>query len=116
MRAYPHQPLLDNNLSDTVNATLSLHLQGLGAEAIAAQRELRLTTIYGHFADAIEVGLLEPAQVLALSDEEHEYIINTFELLEPEQQERIKPLYDALNEEFDYGVLRCVLAGHVGAL
>ena len=46
-------------LSATVNQTLAAHLRGLDAEAIAAERKLDVSTIYGHFAEAIEAGLLE---------------------------------------------------------
>jgi len=31
-------------------------------------------------------------------------------MLPEEDKERLKPLYDALEGEYDYGVLRCVLA------
>ena len=47
----PH-PLLQNRLSATVNQTLALHLQGHDAIAIAARRNLEMSTVLGHFAEA----------------------------------------------------------------
>src|SRR5690606_16814311 len=61
----PH-PLLNNRLGASVNATLALHLQGLDAQAIAAERKIEVSTVYAHFAEAIEAGLLTADDVLDL--------------------------------------------------
>ncbi|PID34348.1 MAG: ATP-dependent DNA helicase RecQ [Thiotrichales bacterium] len=110
IQRHPRNALLDNNLSDTVNETLSLHAQGMDSEAIAKQRGITISTVYNHFSDAIELGLLEPLDVLPLSQSEYDYIINSYELLPEEDRERMKPLFEALDGEYDYSILRCVLA------
>ncbi len=107
---HPLPELLDNRLSDTVNETLSLHLQGLDAERIAARRELKINTVYNHFAEAIEAGLLDPRQVLPLEEEELDEIIEAIEALHICEEGRLKPLHEALDGRWDYGILRCITA------
>jgi len=107
---HPLPELLDNNLSDTVNETLILFQQGKNVEQIVSERELRNSTIYAHLSEAIEVGLLDVREVLELDEQEYEDIIFAIESLEDEQKGRLKQVYQALEETYDYGVLRCVQA------
>ncbi|MBV1951683.1 MAG: DNA helicase RecQ [Cycloclasticus sp.] len=107
---YPLNELLNNRLSATVNESLILYQQGVTIEQIAAQRDSKVNTIYGHLADAIEVGLLDVREVLTLDDVEYQEIVLTIESLEDESKGRIKPIYEALEEEHDYGVIKCVQA------
>ena len=61
-------------------------------------------------ADAIEVGLLDVKDVLDLEDSEYQEITMMIESLEDDSKGRIKPIYDALDEEYEYGVIKCVQA------
>lgn len=107
---YPLSELLDNRLSETVNETLVLYQQGLSIEQIAQQREIKTSTIYTHLADAIEVGLLDVREVIGLDDAAYKEIVFLIESLEEEEKGRLKPVYDALDGEYEYGILRCVQA------
>ncbi|PHR50653.1 DNA helicase RecQ [Cycloclasticus sp.] len=107
---YPLAELLNNRLSATVNETLMLYQEGLDIKAIATQRDMKENTVYGHLADAIEVGLLDVKEVLDLDDSEYQEIIMTLESLEDESKGRIKPIYEALDEEYEYGIIKCVQA------
>ena len=107
---FPLDELLDNHLSATVNETLILYQQGISINEIAQQRDVKETTIYTHLADAIEVGLLDVRDVIKLEDDEFYEIVFSIEALEDEEKGRLKPVFEALDEEYDYGVLRCVLA------
>ena len=107
--ASPLPDILQNNLSDTVNETLALLNDGFDAEAIASKRDIKLSTVYTHFADAIEVGLIEAKTVLHLSDGEHNEIVNALEM--HMDDDRLKPAFDALEGNYDYGILKCVQAG-----
>jgi ATP-dependent DNA helicase RecQ len=107
---FPLLELLNNKLSDTVNETLMLYQNGMNVEQIASQRESKENTIYGHLADAIEVGLLDVRKVLKLDDSQYQEIVVMIESLEDESKGRIKPIYEALDEEHDYGVIKCVQA------
>lgn len=107
---YPLLELLNNKLSATVNESLILYQDGLSIEQIAVQRDSKENTIYGHMADAIEAGLLDVKNVLNLEESEYQEIVMMIESLEDESKGRIKPIYDALDEEYDYGVIKCVQA------
>ena len=107
---HPLNELLNNRLSATVNETLMLYQQGLSVEQVAVQRDSKPSTIYSHLADAIEVGLLDVREVLELDDAQYQEIVLMIESFEDESKGRIKPVYEALDEEYDYGVLRCVQA------
>ena len=107
---FPLDELMDNNLSDTINETLHLFSQGKDAQQIANERQLKIATIYTHLADGIEVGLLRARQVLTLEDEEYSEIVQTMEYLDAAENGSLKPVYEQLDEQYDYGVLKCVLA------
>ena len=110
IRAHPLPESLDNDLSDTVNETLYLAQQGLDAEAIAARRALKPSTIYTHLAEAVEAGLLDPRQVVPLDDQEYQRVVEAMERLGTCEQGALKPVFDALGETHDYGILRCIRA------
>ncbi|VAX11259.1 ATP-dependent DNA helicase RecQ [hydrothermal vent metagenome] len=107
---YPLPELLDNNLSDTVNETLALHQQGNNAEAIALARGLKLSTIHSHLAEAVADGRLHAREVLPLDDAQYAEIVNALEMLDAAKDGSLKPVFEALDEKYDYGVLKCVLA------
>ena len=107
---FKKHPLLANRLSATVNQTLALHLQGQDAEAIGRQRGLDIATVYGHFAEAIEAGLLEARTILHLDDSEIDEIFAAFERCHTVDTGKLGPAHAALEGRYDYGVLKCLLA------
>lgn len=108
-RFVPH-PALDNRLSPTVNQTLALHLAGVAAEAIATERNLDISTVYTHFAEAIEAGLVAADDVLDLDPVDLDEIHAAFERLGTLESGKLGPAHAALDGRFDYGVLKCLLA------
>ena len=110
IRRFKKHPLLANSLSSTVNQTLSLHLKGLDAEAIAAERKLEIGTIRGHFAEAIEAGLVEARDVVGLDETEIEEILAAFETCQTLDTGKLGPAHAALDGRFDFGTLKCLLA------
>lgn len=110
IKQYPLSSLLDNRLSATVNETLLLHEQGMTIEAIAAERAVQDTTVYSHFAEAIEIGLLEANAVLGLNEADYLAIVRMVESFGDDEKGKLKPIYDAFDGEYNYGVLRCVRA------
>lgn len=93
--------------SDTVDETLHLLVQGKTPLEIAHARELKITTVYNHLCQAIESGDIELQDVIELSDEELKRIHFAFEQSE---EDKLKPVYEDLDGEYDYGVLKCVKA------
>ncbi len=95
--------------SETVDETLQLIRSGMNVNAIATHRNLKSTTIYSHLAESIEQGDIELNQVVDLTDKEIKTIQNAF-LNFSDEDKKLKPVYDALEGVFDYGLLRCVRA------
>ena len=110
IKANPLNDVLNNRLSDTVNETLYYYTQGKDVESIAMQRQMTVSTVYSHFADAVEAGLLDPNDILPIDDSDYDTIINTMEMLDTREERRLKPVYEALDGAYDYGILKCVLA------
>ena len=108
--SFKKHPLLANRLSATVNQTLALHLRGLDAEKIAAERRIEVATVFGHFAEAIEAGLLESGQVLNLDPAEVDEILAAFERCHTLDSGKLGPAHASLEGRYDYGVLKCLLA------
>ena len=105
----PLPDILKNNLSDTINETLSLLNDGNDIDSIASKRDIKISTVYTHIADAIEVGLVDAKDVLQLSDDQHNEIIVALEMNDNDEG-RLKPVFDSLDGSYDYGVLKCVQA------
>ncbi|MEZ5849818.1 MAG: DNA helicase RecQ [Hyphomicrobiaceae bacterium] len=107
---FARHPMLQNKLSATVNQTLALHLQGNDAETIAQQRGIEPATVLGHFAEAIEAGLIEARDVLQLEEDEVDEILAVFERLGTLDSGKLGPAFAALDGRYDYGTLKCLLA------
>lgn len=107
---HPLTELLDNTLSGTVNETLMLYQQGKSIEQIIKQRELTSTTVYTHLSAAIEMGLLDVKEVLELDEKIYEEIVFAIESFGDNEERRLKPVFEALDGAYDYGLLRCVQA------
>lgn len=107
---YPLPEILNNGLSETVNETLNLHQKGLDADEIARQRELKLSSIYSHFAEAVEAGAIDVREILPLNETQYGEILATMEMERTCDEGKLKPLYEALDERYDYGILKCIVA------
>ncbi|MCW8918467.1 MAG: DNA helicase RecQ [Gammaproteobacteria bacterium] len=94
--------------SDTEEETLQLFRLGMNAEAIAAQRGLKPSTIYSHLAAGIARGEAALKEVVAL--EAHQLEAIRFAIEHHEGGKRLKPVFEALEGEFPYEILRCVQA------
>jgi len=96
-----------NDKSCTLQKTINLLAQKFSPQEIADKRELTLSTIYKQLSQGIEIGELNLEDVLPLEEDEIRIIQSAFEHCE---DEKLKSVYEALNGEYDYGVLGCVKA------
>jgi len=110
IKQFPLPDIVNSNFSDTVNDTLVLVSEELSVAQIAEARELAESTVYGHLAQAIEAGVLDPLEVLTINDDDYQLICQTLDTFTDETQGQLKQVYEALGEEFDYGVIKCVAA------
>ena len=108
LAAYPKQP--NSMFSDTVNASLELFRLGYSVERIAAQRELKTTTIYGHLAEGIGQGLVTLPEVVELPEQEIKRIQDAILNLPEAQSQALKPVFEQFDGVYSYEVLRCVRA------
>lgn len=110
IRVHNSSPVLKNRLSSTVNQSLAGHLRGLDADAIANDRGIDVATVYGHFAEAIEAGLLAPNDCLPLDASDFDEIEGAFERCQTRDSGKLGPAYHALEGRYDYAILKCILA------
>jgi len=103
------EKLNTETLNDTTEETLRLFRSGLDAMEIADERKLKSTTIYSHLAKSIALGEIELLKVVNLSNKEIKLIQNAFSAFTDEDK-KLKPVYDAFDGTYDYGVLQCIRA------
>jgi len=101
----------DVGLSATVRETLELIRSGTAPEEIAERRALKVTTVYSQLARCIEEGELELKDVAKLPEDEIKSIEYAFSQIPNESPSTVKPVFDAFQGKYDYGLLRCVRAG-----
>ncbi|MDH5764615.1 MAG: DNA helicase RecQ [Gammaproteobacteria bacterium] len=99
--------------TDTQEETLQLFKSGLNIPEIASHRNLKPATIYGHLANSIQQGEIKLEQVVNLTINEISLVQNTFLDL-PENDRKLKSVYEALDGQFDYGLLQCIKASIEG--
>ncbi|GAM68437.1 hypothetical protein JCM19236_417 [Vibrio sp. JCM 19236] len=97
-------------LSATESNTVDLLLSGLTPAQISEQRKIALNTVLSHLGSGIEVGKVSLNQVISLEQAIIDKISQAADKLNSVNENKLKPLYEALNEEVDYATLRCVLA------
>jgi len=93
--------------SETVAETIDFLAQKLSPEEIAGRRNLTLSTIYKHLSLGIVAGKVSLADAIRLEEDEIKVIRFAFE---QNDDGKLKSVYEALDGEYDYGVLGCVRA------
>lgn len=97
-------------LSATESKTVDLLLSGLTPAQISEQRKIALNTVLSHLGSGIEVSKITLNQVITLDQATIDKISEAAHKLNSLKENKLKPLYEVLNEEVDYATLRCVLA------
>ncbi len=103
------------DLTDTLAASYSLFKEGLTPAQIAQKRGLSVNTVMGHGAELVSAGRLTVPQATGLAESDIEQIEKAYNGLPQDERGKLKPLFEALGERYEYGALRCVLAGNSGA-
>lgn len=94
-------------LNETTEATLALFQSGMSISSIAQHRGLKPTTIYTHLAELIAQGTLSLDEVVELPSEE---IARIQSVMHAQTEPGAKPVFDALNGQYSFDVLRCFQA------
>ena len=90
---------------ETYRITKEMFDKGMSVEAIAKERGLAVSTIYGHLVRFVEEGTLEASQIV--DKEKYNEILEYFESTFDPQ---INIAREVLGDTFDYGEIRAVLA------
>ncbi len=86
--------------------TYHYHLQGLKPEIIADRRQVTLSTIYNHFAGLLTRGIeIDVSEIIPA--EEYQDIANMIK--KHGLDSKLRDLYAALGEQYDYGIIQLVL-------
>jgi ATP-dependent DNA helicase RecQ len=101
----------DRAVTDTVVETLSLFRLGFDAEAIATRRGLTVDTIYNHLSRAVQAGEMPLQEAVGLGEAELRRVQETFDAHFDPAAPALRPVFDALDGVYPYGLLRCVQAG-----
>lgn len=100
----------DDSLSDTVTETVVAFQSGQSPQEIAKQRQLKISTIHGHLAQAIEQGQLKLREVIEISEEEIHDIEEALLERPTEELHTLKPVFEAFAGMYDYNTLKCIRA------
>jgi ATP-dependent DNA helicase RecQ len=108
---FADQQKVDAKLSDNSKESIYLFDQGKTPDDIAEERDINLNTVYSHLAEAVKFGTLKITDVVDLPQDEIDEIISVAEITGYLEDNKLKPVFDMLDGEYNYGVLRCILAG-----
>ncbi|MGR5251102.1 DNA helicase RecQ [Vibrio astriarenae] len=106
------KPIELRNLSETERKSVELFQSLCSVENVAQQRQLAETTIFAHLSAGIETGACQLGDLVQLEESQIAEISQVATQLNSINENKLKPLFEALNEQYDYGTLRCVL-GHL---
>lgn len=106
------KPVELRRLNDTEQQSVELFHQVGSVASVAAHRQLAETTIQNHLSAAIETGACQLEQLVDLSPDALSDIEQKATALNSINENKLKPLFEAFNEQYDYGTLRYVL-GHI---
>ena len=93
------------NISETVKETYDYYKGGKSIEQIAKLRDLKETTIYGHFETLILNELVSLDEIVDQIKKE-----KILGVLKEKNLESLREIKDQLDESINYGEIRCVLA------
>ncbi len=114
IKDHPLPQEINIHFSDTVNESLMLFAKDFSIEEVATQRNLSEGIVYGHLAEAIAVGMLDPLDVLPIEQDDYHLISQTISSFADEPQGRLKKIREVLGDEFGYGIIQCVMAAEEG--
>jgi ATP-dependent DNA helicase RecQ len=104
----------NTEIADTVTESVNLFRLGYNVAQVAQKRALKEETIYNHLSQALEQGQLKLEDVIDLQKQEIKQIEDVLLSLPEEQRNSLKPVYEAFDGQYSYGVLRCVRAAMLG--
>ena len=96
---------IPKNISETVKKTYNYYKERKSIQQISKLRNLKETTIYGHFETLILNKLVNVDEIVDQIKKE-----KILDVLKEKDLESLKEIKDQLDESINYGEIRCVLA------
>nr|WP_320134673.1 DNA helicase RecQ [uncultured Amphritea sp.] len=93
-----------------VQQSVALYRSGMTVAQVARQQHLSENVIYNHLADGIASGELGLTDVVVLTAEQLEQVQNVMCECMASFGVSLKPVHEALDGLYDFGVLRCIRA------
>lgn len=93
----------------TQEITRGLLERGMSTAAVAKERSLSETTIWGHVEELADAGVLTTGALLALAPKDIDFDAAYRELaaaMDTHGIEKLKPLFEAAGERYDYNIIR----------
>jgi len=103
------EPKVEVVTTRTAAHSISLFREGLSVSEIARKRGLVESTVGGHLAEGIESGRIpKNARGRLIDDETYERVVSTYQAIG--LPDKLRPIFEALNEEIDFQAIRIALA------
>ncbi|WP_295880239.1 DNA helicase RecQ [uncultured Thiohalocapsa sp.] len=112
-----HRPARDpgDGARDSDLASLVLLRQGLSPAQVAERRGFAERTVWDHLARCIQAGAADLSEVVDLPDTDLKRIRNALHQLADAPGMPLKPVFEALEGQYPYEVLKCVRAAELRA-
>jgi ATP-dependent DNA helicase RecQ len=94
--------------ASTAETSVMMFRKIRSVDEVAAVRQLKPTTVYGHLAEAIAEGKLSLNEVINLTDNEFAEIERVFEICAQNAPGKLSPIFEKLEGKYNYDVLRCI--------
>jgi ATP-dependent DNA helicase RecQ len=105
----------DDGPGDSDLASLVLLRQGLSPAQVAGRRGFAESTVWGHLTRCIQAGAADLSEVVDLPEVDIKRIVNALHQLADGAGMPLKPVFEALEGQYPYEVLRCVRAAELRA-
>jgi len=103
------QPTVTIVPSQTAAHSIALFNMGSSADEIACKRGLSESTVGGHLIEGIESGgITENKRVRLIDNETYERVVSAYHAIG--MPDKLKPIFEELNEEIDFQAIRIALA------
>jgi len=94
-----------NEISDTRRASLEIFMQNRSVEETAKERGMAVSTIEGHLAGCIELGLLDVSELVPTKK-----LNNIVKVAQELETQHLSPIKELLGDDYSYSEIKFVIA------
>ncbi|WP_426816450.1 DNA helicase RecQ [Pseudodesulfovibrio sp. 7M6] len=101
----------EKQITSTVRQSLDLFRELGSIDAVAENRSLKTSSVWGHLIEAVRCNEINADEVLDLPGDELDTITNTLRTFRNKGIVSLTPAFEALDKQYPYDLLRLVRAG-----